>query len=72
MTERKATKDDQAKMNMKPVKTAEEARDKAIQWQIWASDKSLYMSELVDWMDYFTKLGRQFNLTDEFEENGII
>lgn len=53
-------------------KTEDEARQFAIDWQIWQSEQSLYMSEVVEWQNYFEKLAKKFNLTDEFKENGII
>lgn len=61
------------------INTAEEAREKAIGWQSWAAEQNqigeeptLYMSDLVEWADYFRELGKRFDLTEEFEENGII
>lgn len=60
---------------LKPVElidNAEEARDFAIEWQGWASDRDLSYGELVDYADYFERLGKRFNLTDEFKENGIL
>lgn len=54
------------------VKTKDEARQKAIDWQSWQSDKSLSYSELISWSNYFEKLAIQFDLTLEFMENAII
>lgn len=54
------------------IKTAEQARELAIDWQTWQQEQSLSYSELADWEDFFRKLGRDFNLTDEFKENCII
>lgn len=69
-------------MNLKPiaeVKTADEARDIAIDWQQWASEQNeigkeptLYTSDLVEYCEYFTTLAKKFDLTEEFKENGII
>jgi len=56
----------------KIIKTQEEARQYAIDWEIWASERSLSYGELLDWGIIFEKLGNKFNLTDEFRENGII
>lgn len=53
-------------------KTKDEARQKAIDWQIWQSEQSLSYSELIEWSDYFYKLGKRFGLLREFKENGII
>lgn len=52
--------------------TAEEARQQAIEWQNWQSDKDLSMGVIAQWGAYFAELGKKFNLTDEFKENGII
>ncbi len=54
------------------IKTAEEARQEAISWQHWFSETSLSYSELSEWQNYFLKLAKKFNLTEEFAENGII
>lgn len=54
------------------IQSKEEARDFVIEWQIWQSEHPMYMSELIDWTEYFEALGRKFNLTEEFKENGII
>lgn len=61
-------------MDPEAITTAEQAREEAIDWQAWTAetDTPLYWSDLADWSDYFTELGRKFNLTDEFRENGII
>lgn len=58
--------------DMPPVKTADEARQQAIDWQIWAADKSMSYAELAEWQGYFGNLAAQFNLKEEFAENGII
>lgn len=54
------------------VTSADQARQLAIDWQIWASEQDLSYGELADAEDYFRKLGRDFYLTAEFSENGII
>lgn len=54
------------------VRSAEEARDLAIDWQTWQQEQVLSYSELVQWQDFFKQLGKKFNLTEEFEENAII
>ena len=66
-------------MDKKNITTKEEARAYAIEWQQWASEQNeigkeptLYTSDLVEWAEYFTELGKKFDLTEEFEENGII
>lgn len=57
---------------IKDIADQDEARDTAIYWQDWASEKSLSYTELAEWGAYFTELGKKFNLTEEFTENGII
>ena len=54
------------------ITTAEQARDKAIEWQDWQSEHSLSYGDYLEWAGYFTTLGEKFNLTEEFEENGIL
>lgn len=54
------------------IKTEAEARQLAIDWQNWMSTQSLSYSEICDWEDLFRKLGRDFGLTVEFNENGIL
>ena len=54
------------------ISSREEARQKAIDWQSWASEQSLPYGELADWQSYFTDLAERYDLTEEFKENGII
>ena len=49
----------------------EEARNKAIDWQRWASEVSMSWGECAYWGDYFTRLGRRYGLLREFHEEGI-
>ena len=49
-----------------------QARELAIDWQDWASEQSLSYAELAEWEALFEKLGRKYQLTKEFKENGII
>lgn len=49
----------------------QQARDKAVEWQLQASDKNYSCSELADFGEYFEKLGRRYGLLKEFRENGI-
>lgn len=52
--------------------TAEQARDKAIEWQNWQAEQSLSYGELAEWRAYFEALAVKFpELADEFKENGI-
>jgi len=54
------------------IKSEEEARQTAINFQNWASEKSLSYAELSEYSGYFETLGKKFNLTEEFKENAII
>lgn len=58
--------------SLESIKDAGQAETLAIDWQNWASEQSLSYGELAEWEDFFRKLGRDFNLTAEFSENGII
>lgn len=58
--------------SLRPVNTAAEARDLAIEYQNWASEQSLTYGELAYYQDHFKKLAKKFNLTEEFKENAII
>lgn len=64
---------------IKQITTQAEARQYAIDWQNWVSEqnqigkeKTLYQSDMNDWHAVFTELATRFNLTEEFQENGII
>lgn len=59
-------------MKQKTIKTKEEARQYAIDWQNWAAEQNLSWSEVIEWENIFYILGKKFNLTKEFKENGII
>lgn len=50
----------------------DEAREQAIEWQNWQAKHSLSYDELFKWQDYFVSIAQEYNLTDEFVENGII
>lgn len=50
----------------------ENARDKAKEWQLWASEQNLSYSELAEYGEYFRKLAKRYGLIKEFGENGII
>lgn len=53
-------------------KSAEEARQQAIEWQLQFGEQNYSWQEVADWGGYFEKLAAEFGLTDEFKENGII
>jgi len=59
-------------MKRKIIKTKNEARQIAIDWQNWQNKKSLSYTEIIDWQEYFISLAKKFDLTEEFEENCII
>jgi hypothetical protein len=52
--------------------TQDEARQYAIEWQQWISEESLSYGELLEWQVIFEELAERFDLTEEFQENGII
>ena len=54
------------------VKSIEEAQNKAVEWQNWASKQNLSYGELIEWQEYFSALAKRFSLVGEFKENGII
>lgn len=54
------------------IKTKEEARQDAIDWQSWQANHNLSYKEIAYWAEHFRVLGKKFGLTKEFKENGII
>lgn len=60
------------KFTIDKIESPEEARDLAVDWQKWQAENSMSYAEAIDWQKYFKKLGKKFNLTEEFSENGII
>jgi hypothetical protein len=54
------------------IKTKEEARQYAIDWQHKTTNKSLSYGELAEYAGQFRTLGKKFGLLREFKENGII
>jgi hypothetical protein len=59
-------------MEIRPILTADQARDHAIEWQQWASTQSLSWGAMAEWGEYFAAIAEKFDLVDEFHENGII
>ncbi len=59
-------------MELTYPKTKAEAREQAIEWQQWQSEQSLSYGEIIPYIEYFTKTAKEFDLVDEFKENGII
>ena len=54
------------------VKNKGEARQIAIDWQNWASNKDLSYGELIHFQNKLSKMAEKFDLVEEFKENGII
>jgi len=54
------------------IKTKEEARQEAIEWQYRQSNLSLSIQDVCDKAEYFRILGKKFGLLREFKENGIL
>lgn len=50
----------------------EEARQAAIDWQIWQSEQSLSYGEIAFYEEIFYKLAKRYGLIQEFKENAII
>ena len=50
----------------------ENARQKAIEWQLDFNNHNYSYGELIYFAEYFTKLAKRYGLTEEFKENGII
>ena len=50
----------------------ENARNKAIEWQMDFDKHNYSYGELAYYTDYFSKLAKRYGLTEEFRENGII
>lgn len=63
---------DQTEIHGKEIETVEDARDAAVDWQHWCSDRSMSYGELFEWQCLFTRLAERFGLTEEFVENGIL
>jgi hypothetical protein len=59
-------------MDKRIIKTKDEAREFAVDWQQWQSEQAMFLSEIVEWQEYFYKLAKKFGLVREFKENGII
>ena len=54
------------------IKNAEDARQYAIDWQSSFQDYNYSYGELIAYANLFEELGKSYNLTEEFKENGII
>lgn len=49
----------------------ERARQEAIEWSSDFANHNYSWSDLAEWGDYFTRLGKRYGLMKEFHENGI-
>ena len=49
-----------------------EAREQAIDFRNWQATKSMSYDEILEWQDYFVSIAKEYDLTEEFSENGII
>jgi hypothetical protein len=54
------------------IKTKEQARQYGIDYQKWASERSIGYGELLFIQNKLTTLAKKFGLVKEFKENGII
>lgn len=59
-------------MEKREVKTKEEARQYAIEWQNWVGEQDLSWEEISKMESDLEDLAIEFDLVEEFEENGII
>lgn len=50
----------------------QKARERAINWQRWASNSRPSMHELAVTGEHFKRIGKRYGLIKEFKENGII
>lgn len=50
----------------------ENARQKAMDWQIDYYNNNYSYGELIAFAEYFTRLAKRYGLMTEFRENGII
>jgi hypothetical protein len=57
---------------MHGITTADGARAFAVDWQVWQAGEAMTWSEVAQWQADFTELANKFDLTEEFQENGII
>jgi hypothetical protein len=54
------------------LKSKQEARQYAIDYQNWASEQNLSYGELSQYQGMLKTVGRKFGLLKEFKENGIL
>ena len=54
------------------ITTAEAARQYAVDWQQWQSERAMSYGEVMEWQEILQKLADKFGLEAEFKENGIL
>jgi len=54
------------------IKTEEQAKNIAIDFQSWVSNQNLSWEEIINYNNYFEEIAEKFKLKNEFRENGII
>lgn len=59
-------------MQKQNITTQEQARQFAIDWQANQANEALSWEEVSIWQEYFTTLGKAYDLLEEFQEEGII
>jgi hypothetical protein len=59
-------------MRLSQIKNKNQARQYAIDWQVWVSKKKLSYGEMAAYQDGLRALGKKWGLLREFKENGIV
>jgi len=71
-TRTKAPKTKKPSSKISQVKTKDQARQVAMDFQEWASNQNLSYGELAQYQSDLHKLAKRFGLVKEFKENAII
>lgn len=58
--------------DIKEVKSKDQARQLAIDWQDWQSERSMDYWDFLETLTFFVELADRFHLKREFKENCII
>ena len=58
--------------DIKNIKTQAEARQFAIDWQNWSEGERFSWGDVFFWAKEFEFLANEFDLVEEFTENGIL
>ena len=59
-------------MKYDEIKTKEDARQYAIDWQSTWQDNQYSYADIIDWQNTFEYLASKYDLKDEFIENGVL